>query len=49
MGIAFGAADKKDTQYAKRLAYVIDNGKIAHAYNVKDPAGHAAQVLKDLK
>jgi peroxiredoxin Q/BCP len=48
MGVAFGAADKKDSKYAKRVAYLVENGKITHAYDVKDPTNHAAQVLKDL-
>jgi peroxiredoxin len=48
MGTAFGAADKKDTAYARRIAYLIENGKITHAYDVKNPAGHAEQVLKDV-
>jgi peroxiredoxin len=48
MGVKFGAADKADTKYARRIAYVVDNGKITHAYDVKDAAGHPAQVLKDI-
>jgi thioredoxin-dependent peroxiredoxin len=48
MGVAFGAADKRDTAYARRVAYLIENGKITHAYDVKDPAGHAARVLADV-
>ena len=49
MGVAFGAADKTDTAYARRIAYVIDHGKITHTYDVKDPANHAQLVLEDVK
>jgi hypothetical protein len=45
--MAYHAADNDKAEYAKRVAYLIDHGKIAVAYNVKDTAGHAAQVLKD--
>lgn len=49
MGVAFGAADTEDTAYAKRIAYLIDHGKITHTYDVSDAANHAARVLKDVK
>lgn len=49
MGMAFGAVDSADAHYANRIAYVIDHGKITHAYNVKDPGAHAEQVLRDVK
>src|SRR5262245_51176053 len=49
MGVALGAADKRDTKYARRIGYVIENGKITHAYDVKDAAHHAEQVLKDVR
>lgn len=48
MGLAYGACDQRDAGYASRIAYVIEGGKVSHAYKVKDPAQHAAQVLADL-
>lgn len=49
MGIAFGAADTSDTAYARRIAYLVDRGIIKRAYDVKDAAHHAQQVLADVK
>lgn len=35
--------------YSRRISYLIDpEGKIVKAYEVSDPAGHAAEVLVDL-
>jgi peroxiredoxin Q/BCP len=48
MGIAYGAASASDAKYAKRFAYLIEKGTIKQVYDVKDPANHAAQVLKDV-
>lgn len=48
LGIAYQAADNKDAKSAKRIAYVIDHGKITHTYDVKDAGGHPAKVATDL-
>ena len=47
VGLEYGAARSADEKYAKRVAYLIDHGRIANVYDVKDPANHPAQVLKD--
>lgn len=49
MGLAYGAAGGPDTSYARRIAYLIQDGKIAQVYDVKDVAGHASQVLRDAR
>lgn len=42
-------ADDPFVDYPQRISYLIDpEGMIAKAYEVSDPAGHAAEVLVDL-
>ncbi len=42
-------AEDAYADYPKRISYLIDaEGTIANAYDVTDPAGHAAEVLVDL-
>ncbi len=49
VGLAYGAADTADAQYAARISYLIDpEGRIAQVYRDVDPAGHVAEVLGDL-
>jgi len=49
IGLAYGACDTADAEYARRVSYVIDpEGKIAKAYAKVSPADHAAQVLASL-
>lgn len=41
--------DDKSADYPQRISYLIDpDGVIVKAYEVADPAGHAAAVLADL-
>jgi peroxiredoxin len=49
MGIAYGAASSPSASNAKRIAYVIDHGKITHVYDVKKAGEHPQQVLGDLR
>lgn len=47
LGMAYGAADKPDAGYAKRITYVIDEGGIIrHVLPKVDPTTHTADVLK---
>ena len=52
VGTAYEATRPPDDQYAampKRVSYLIDpDGIIRRAYEVKDVAGHADEVLADL-
>jgi len=48
VGVAYKAADNHEAGTARRIAYVIEGGKITHAYDVRDVAGHAAAVLADI-
>jgi peroxiredoxin Q/BCP len=49
VGMAYGAADKPDAGYAKRISYVIDEqGKILLAYPKVKPNEHLDAVLRDL-
>ena len=49
VGLAYGAAEDADAQYAARITYLIDpQGRIARVYPNVDPAGHMAEVLADL-
>ncbi len=46
---ALGAAYHAGTgDYAKRISYVIEKGKILLAYEKVDPKGHLDQILSDL-
>lgn len=49
VGLAYGACDAADEQYARRITYLIDKqGVIARAYAKVKPAEHPAEVLRDL-
>jgi len=47
--MAYGAADSPKDEYARRIAYVIDeNGVIAQAHPKVDAAAYPAQQLRSL-
>ena len=49
VGLAYGAADSADAEYAKRISYVIDEeGSIQLAYPKVKPDAHLDQILSDL-
>ena len=49
IGLAYGAAESPKDEYARRIAYVIDeNGKIAQAHAKVDAASYPAEQLKSL-
>ena len=49
IGIPYGAADSEKDEYARRIAYVIDeDGKIAQAHEKVDAAGYPAWQLRNL-
>ena len=49
IGLAYGAADSPTDEYARRIAYVIDEeGKIAQAHPKVDAATYPAQQLRSL-
>jgi peroxiredoxin Q/BCP len=49
IGIAYGAADSAKDEYARRIAYVVDeNGKIAEAHGKVDARAYPAEQLKTL-
>jgi peroxiredoxin Q/BCP len=49
IGIAYGAAESPKDEYAKRIAYVIDeNGKVAQAHAKVDARSYPAEQLKSL-
>jgi thioredoxin-dependent peroxiredoxin len=49
IGVAYGAADSKKDEYARRIAYVIDeNGAIAQAHAKVDAAAYPAWQLRNL-
>lgn len=49
IGVAYGAADSPKDEYARRIAYVIDeNGKIAQAHAKVDAASYPSQQLRAL-
>ena len=48
-GKTWGATDDKESDYAKRISYLIGpDGKVAKAYAKVKPADHPAQVLADV-
>ena len=53
VGARYDAARPPDHPYpdfAKRVSFLIDpDGKVAKVYEVRDVAGHAAEVLADLE
>jgi len=47
--MAYGAAESPKDEYAKRIAYVIDeNGKIAESHAKVDPRSYPKDQLKTL-
>ena len=49
VGLAYGAAESEKDEYARRIAYVIDEeGKIAQAHAKVDAATYPAEQLKTL-
>lgn len=49
IGMAYGAADSPKDEYARRIAYVIDeSGKIVQAHAKVDAASYPAQQLQSL-
>ena len=49
IGMAYGAGDSEKDEYARRIAYVIDEeGKIAQAHAKVDPSTYPAEQLKTL-
>jgi thioredoxin-dependent peroxiredoxin len=49
IGLAYGAAESAKDEYARRIAYVIDeNGKIAQAHAKVDARAYPAEQLKTL-
>lgn len=49
VGVKYGAADDRDSGFAKRISYLIGpDGTIARVYGEVAPADHPAQVLNDL-
>lgn len=49
VGLAYGACDSKDAQYAKRITYLIGpDGTIVKAYPKVDAARHPEEVLATL-
>ena len=49
IGLAYGAASSPKDEYAKRIAYVIDEqGKVAQAHPKVDASSYPAEQLKNL-
>ena len=49
IGLAYGAADSVKDEYARRIAYVIDeNGMIAQAHAKVDPRAYPKEQLASL-
>jgi peroxiredoxin Q/BCP len=49
IGLAYGAAESPKDEYAKRIAYVIDEkGKIAEAHAKVDAKNYPREQLKSL-
>ena len=49
IGIAYGAAESPKDEYARRIAYVIDeNGKIVEAHGKVDARAYPKEQLKTL-
>jgi thioredoxin-dependent peroxiredoxin len=49
LGVAYGAADSTKDEYARRIAYVIDeNGKIAQAHAKVDAKNYPREQLATL-
>jgi peroxiredoxin Q/BCP len=49
IGLAYGACDTSDAEYARRITYLIGpDGRILKAYPAVKAAEHPRQVLADL-
>ena len=49
IGLAYGACDSADAQYASRISYLIDGaGRIVKAYPEVDVKAHPEEILKDV-
>jgi len=49
IGLAYGAAESPKDEYARRIAYVIDeNGKIAEAHAKVDPSTYPKTQLETI-
>jgi peroxiredoxin len=49
IGLAYGAGDSEKDEYARRIAYVIDEeGKIAQAHAKVDATTYPAEQLRSL-
>jgi thioredoxin-dependent peroxiredoxin len=49
LGVTYGAADSSNDEYARRIAYVIDeNGKIAQAHAKVDASSYPKWQLENL-
>jgi peroxiredoxin Q/BCP len=49
IGLAYGAADDAQAQYAKRISYLIGpDGKVRKAYPKVNAAAHPEEILADL-
>lgn len=49
IGVAYGAADSKKDEYARRIAYVIDeNGRVAQAHAKVDAGSYPSWQLRNL-
>ena len=49
IGMAYGACDGPEDEYARRIAYLIDeNGRIAQAHKKVDPKSYPAEQLSTL-
>ena len=49
IGLAYGACDTPDAEYARRISYLIGpDGRILKAYDAVKPSEHPKQVLSDL-
>lgn len=47
--MAYGAADSTDDEFARRIAYLIDEeGRIAQAHPKVDPAAYPKEQLEQL-
>lgn len=50
LGLAYGACDNAQADYARRISYLIDeNAKILKAYDSVSPRSHPAEILADLE
>lgn len=49
IGVAYGAADSKKDEFARRIAYVIDeNGRVAQAHAKVDASSYPGWQLRNL-